>query len=85
MAQIPGHKKIGAEVFGEVQNMALENNGENKMVRKATNGVIEHVPEKRTLVDYILHRNANLIGHILRRNCLLQEGLITEVNRVGRT
>ena len=28
-------KNIGAEVFGELQNVVLEDNGENKMVRES--------------------------------------------------
>ena len=51
----------------------------------------EQVPdrtgEKRTLLNNILRRKANWIGHILRRNCLFRdviEGQITEVKRIGR-
>ena len=55
---------------------------------KVTNEkVIECMGEKRNLLNNILLRKANQIGHILRRNCLLQgdiEGQITEVKRVGR-
>jgi len=43
--------------------------------------------EKRTLLNNILHRKANWIGHILRRNCLLHdaiEGQIMKVKGVGR-
>ena len=43
--------------------------------------------EKRTLLNNILCRKANWIGHILRRNCLLHdaiEGLMTKVKGVGR-
>ena len=35
MAQRPGHKKIGAEVLGELSNVVLEQNGEDKMVRES--------------------------------------------------
>ena len=56
--------------------------------RKVTNKqVLEHIGEKRTLMNNILCRIANWIGHILRRNCLLHdaiEGQITEVKGVGR-
>ena len=48
---------------------------------------IEHIEEKRTLLNNNLHRKANWIGHILRRNCLLHdiiEGQVTEVKIVGR-
>ena len=43
--------------------------------------------EERTLLNNILRRTANWIGHILRRNCLLHdgsEGQRMEVKRVGR-
>ena len=48
--------------------------------------VLEHIGEKRTLLNNILRRKANWIGHILRRNCVLHdaiEGQMTEVKRVG--
>ena len=39
---------------------------------KVTNEeVLEYVGEKRTLLNTILPRKFNWIGHILRRNCLL--------------
>ena len=40
-----------------------------------------------TLINNILRRKANWIGHILRRNCLLHdaiEGQMMEVKGVGR-
>ena len=43
--------------------------------------------EKRALLNNILRRKANWIGHILRRNCLLHdaiEGQMTEVTGVRR-
>ena len=49
--------------------------------------VLEHIAEKRTLLNNILCRKANWIGHILRRNCLLHdatEGETMEVKGVGR-
>ena len=50
-----------------------------------TNGqVLERVRE-RILLNDILRKKANLIGHILRRNCLLHdviEGQMTEVKGV---
>ena len=59
-----------------------------KRSEKVTNElVIERIGEKRTLLNYILLRKVNWIGHILRRNCLLHdtiEGQITEVKGVGR-
>ena len=49
--------------------------------------VLERIGEKRTLLNNILRRKANCIGHVLRRNCLLHddiEGQITEVKGVRR-
>ena len=66
----------------------LEENGEDKVVRKVTNEqVLDRIGEKMTLLNNILCRKANWIGHILRINCLLHdaiEGQMTEVNGVGR-
>ena len=38
------------------------------------------------VLNNVLHRKANWIGHILRRNCLLEaiEGQMMEVKEVGR-
>jgi hypothetical protein len=59
-----------------------------KWSEKVTNEqVLDHVGEKRSLLNNILRRKANWIGHILRRNCLLPdaiEGQMTEVKGVGR-
>ena len=59
-----------------------------KWSEKVTNEqVLDHIGEKRTLLNNILRRKANWIGHILRRNCLLHhaiEGQMTEVKEVGR-
>ena len=67
--------------------MVLEENGEDKMSEKINNEqVLERIGENRTLLNNILRRKANSIGHILRRNCLLHdaiEGQMTEVKGVG--
>ena len=59
-----------------------------KWSEKVTNEeVFEHVGEKRTLINNILRRKTNQIGHILRRNYLLHdaiEGHMTEVKGLGR-
>ena len=59
-----------------------------KWREKVTNEqILERIGEKRTLLNNILRRKANWIGHILRRNCLLHdavEGQITEMKGVGR-
>ena len=49
--------------------------------------VLECIGEKRTVLNNVLRRKANWIGHILRRNCFLDdaiEGPMAEVNGVGR-
>ena len=63
----------------------------DKMIKwseKATNKqVIERIGLKRSLLNNILRRKANWIGHSLRRNCLLHddiEGQMTE-GRVKRS
>ena len=69
--------------------MVLEENEEDKMVTKVTNErVLEHIGEKIKLLNNILRRKANWIGHIQKRNSLLHdaiEGQTTEVKGVGRT
>ena len=59
-----------------------------KWSMKVTNEqVIDRIGEKRTLLKNILRRKGNWIGHILRRNCLLHDGIegqMTEVKGVGR-
>ena len=59
-----------------------------KWSEKLTNEqVLEHIGEKRTLLNYFLRRKANWICRILRRNCLLHDaikGQMTEVKGVGR-
>jgi len=49
--------------------------------------VIEHIGEKRTLLNNILRRKTNWIGLIFRRNFLFHDaikGQMTEVKGVGR-
>ena len=59
-----------------------------KGAEKVTNEqVLDRIGEKRTLLNNILRRKDNWIGHILRRNCLLLdaiEGQMTEVKGVER-
>jgi hypothetical protein len=61
-------KKIGADVFGELRNMGLEENGEDKMAREIGK-VLVRIEDKRTFLNNILRRKANWIGHILRKHC----------------
>jgi len=49
--------------------------------------LLERLEEKRELLNNILHRKANWIGHILRINCLLYDTIerqMTEVKKAGR-
>jgi hypothetical protein len=59
-----------------------------KWSEKVTNEqVLERIGEKRTVVNDILLRKVNYIGHIVRNNCLLHDviaGQMTEMNSVGR-
>ena len=59
-----------------------------KLSEKVTNEQVLHrIGEKRKLVNNILRRKVNWIGHFLRRNCLLHDaidGQMTEVKGVGR-
>ena len=59
-----------------------------KWSEKETNEqVLERIEEKWTLLNNILRRKPNWIGHILRRNCHLRdaiEGQVTEVKGVGK-
>jgi hypothetical protein len=71
------------EIFGKWSWRRME---KIKLSEKVSNEQ-ERIGEKRTLLNSVLRRNANWIGHILRRNCLLHdaiEGQMTEVKGVGR-
>ena len=53
-------KKIGAEVFGDLSNVVLEENAKDKIVRVLTNEqVLERIGEKGTLLNNILRRKVN--------------------------
>jgi len=47
------------------------------------NGVLQTVKEERNILHNIKRRKADWIGHIVRRNCLLQH--LTEGKVEGRT
>ena len=50
------------------------------------NEVLGLIREKRILLNNILHRKVNWVEGILRKNCLLHDGIegqMTEVNEVG--
>ena len=59
-----------------------------KWSEKITNEqILERIGEKGTLLNNILRRKVNWIGHIVRRNCLLHdavEGQTMEEEGVGR-
>ena len=81
-------KKIEMQLFGELRNVVLGGNGDDKMVENVTHKrVLKRIGKKMTHLSNILRRNANLIGHILRRNCLFHdamEGQVMELKSVGR-
>ena len=56
-----------------------------KWSEKVTNEqVIDRIGEKRTLLNNILRRKANWIGHVFKINCLVHDaidGQMTEVKR----
>ena len=52
---------------------------------KVTNEqVFDHVGEKRTHLNNILHRKANWFGHILRRNSFLHDAIEDDGNERSR-
>ena len=47
-----------------------------KWSEKVTNEqILDRMGEKRTVLNNILRRKVNWIGHILRRNCLLPDAI----------
>jgi hypothetical protein len=65
--------------------VVLEQDGDDRVKNKE---VLERVKEERNFLHTVKQRNANWIGYILRRNCLLKrvfEGKIKgRVEVVGR-
>ena len=58
--------------------MVLEKNGED---RESNEQVLERIGDKRTFLNKNLRRTANLIGQVMKRNCLLHdvmEGQMTD-------
>ena len=65
-------------------NYNNNNNNDNNNNNNDNNHNVTYV---RTLINNILRRKANWIGHILRKNCHLHdviEGQMTEAKGVGR-
>jgi hypothetical protein len=85
MAQRP---KNGAEVFGEIRIWCRRIMEKIKWSEKVTNEeVLEHIRAKRKLLNKILPKKGNWIGHILSRNCLRYDaikGHMTGVRGIGR-
>ena len=69
--------KIGAEVFGELRIAILEGNGEHQVVPNEE--ILERIGKKKTLLNNILGRKTNWIGHILRNNCLFHDAIEGQV------
>ena len=69
-------KKIGAEVSESFEMWCWRRMEKIKWSEKVTNEqVLYRIGGKRTLLNNILRRKANWIGHILRINCLLHDGI----------
>ena len=49
--------------------------GEIKRSERVNNEVLELLGEKRTLLNNILRRKVNCIGHILRKSCFLHDAI----------
>ena len=47
-----------------------------------SNEVLECIGEKWTLLNNILRRIANWIGHVLRRNCLLHDAIEEQMTEI---
>ena len=65
----------------------MEENGQDKMVIKLANEqLLESIEGERSLLNNILRRKANWIGHILKRDCLPHdiEEQMTEVKGIER-
>ena len=65
-------QKIGVEIFRDIRNLVLEENGEEKMAKEVTNEELGHIREKKTLLNNILCRKANWVSHILKRYCFFK-------------
>jgi hypothetical protein len=53
--------------------MVLEKGGENQTVHVRNEEALLRVKEQKNMLHEISKRKANWIGHILLRNCLLQQ------------
>jgi hypothetical protein len=76
---------------GDFGNVVLEKDGEDQLDRSCEKLSITGVKEQKNILHEISERKANLIGHILRRNCLLEQiiegkikGRIEVTERLGR-
>ena len=80
-------KKIGAKVYGELWNVMLEENEEDKRVSESNKWIISwtYMREEDISIYKILCRKANWIGHILRRNCLLHDATEIYITEVKKT
>ena len=63
-----------SEIPGKFWNVVLEKDGEDQLDRPCENEeVLLRVNEQRNILHEIRKRKDNWIGHILRRNCLLEQ------------
>ena len=61
-----------SEIPGKFWNVVLEKDGEDQLDRSCEKWKSIRVEEQRNILHEISKRKANWMGHILRRNCLLQ-------------
>ena len=81
-------KKIGAELFGEIRNVVLEVNWEDKIIRESNQwrSPCTYRWEEDASKQYTT-KKSQLGFHFLRRNCVLRdviEGRVTEMKEVGK-
>ena len=77
------NKKIRPDLFEELLNMVLEENGDDTMSEIATNEqVLNRIGEKRTLLNNILRRKANWISHTLKRNGLNHDAIAAQMTEL---
>jgi hypothetical protein len=71
-------------VFGKFRNVVLEEVGKDQLDYHVRNEVVLlRVKEQRNILHEIRKRKANWIGHILRRNRLLQRATEGKIQKGG--
>jgi hypothetical protein len=65
--------------------VVLEKDGEDQTDRVGNEEILLRVKEQRNILHEISKRKANWVGHILRRNCLLQQLIEGKIKRRDRS